>query len=168
MGLSAVLAELDGTGVPLCYLFHGSNGSDTTLSPAIPGSSTLILEQFLRPLKVAGFNPSFFGCDKDRAEISAIQRVWPNVRVQICFWHAKRAVRMKLQSSVRTSNLKYYQPQKAQMLVPTIEICWGSLPTCRPNGDHRYGRCQCASSSAEIQEHGRLETVSVVERNIFL
>lgn len=168
MGLSAVLAELDGTGVPLCYLFYGNNGSDKVSSSNVPGSTTSILEQFLRPLKDAGFNPSFFGCDKDKAEIIAIQRVWPSTKVQLCFWHAKRAIRMKLRSSEKSSTQRQYLPQNAQALVPTLEICWGSLPTHRPNGDHRYGRCHCASSTLEFEENGRLETASEAERDTVL
>lgn len=75
---------------------------------------------------------------------------------------------MKLQSSGKTSTQKHYHPQEAQTLVPMIEICWGSLPTRRPNDDHRYGRCKCPSSTVHLEEHGRLETVSVVERNTVL
>ncbi|KAI0995548.1 hypothetical protein K3495_g12631 [Podosphaera aphanis] len=83
MSLSAVLAELDGTGVPLCYLFLGIDTSSLSNS-VTPGATITILKQFLQPLKDAGYNPSFFGCDKDKAEISAIQYVWPNATIQLC------------------------------------------------------------------------------------
>ncbi|KAI0998729.1 hypothetical protein K3495_g9466 [Podosphaera aphanis] len=63
MSLSAVLAELDGTGVPLCYLFVGTASiSDQKLSSADgKGATTCILKQFLQPLKDAGYSPKFFG-----------------------------------------------------------------------------------------------------------
>lgn len=166
--MSAVLAELDGTGVPLCYLFYGNNGSDIASSSNVPGSSTSILEQFLKPLRDAGFNPSFFGCDKDKAEITAIQKVWPGITVQLCFWHAKRAIKMKLRSLGKTSTQKQYLPHNAQALIPTLEICRGSLPTRRPNGDHESGRCNCASSTLEFEEFGSLETTIVAERDTVL
>ena len=78
MSLSAVLAELDGTGVPLCYLLLGVNSSNSVSFSTPAGATTCILRQFLQPLKDYGFNPAFFGCDKDRAEISAIRLVWPS------------------------------------------------------------------------------------------
>ena len=168
MSLSAVLAELDGTGVPLCYLLLGINSSkpESTSTPA--GATTCILRQFLQPLKDYGFNPAFFGCDKDKAEISAIRLVWPNTKIQLCFWHAKRAIRNKLQDSGKTHTQKRYFPEEAKLLVPTLEICWGSNPTCRPDGEHRYNRCQCLSTTTEFDQLGRLETANVAERNTVL
>lgn len=168
MGLSAVLAELDGTGVPLCYLFLGVNPLDQASQSAVPSATTRILEQFLQPLKDAGYEPSFFGCDKDRAEISAIRRIWPSTTIQLCFWHAKRAIRKKLSDSKKTSTQKHYFPEKAKNLVTSLEICWGSYSTCRPDGEHRYNRCQCNSSSRSFDELGRLETDSVAERETVL
>ncbi|KAI0993450.1 hypothetical protein K3495_g14735 [Podosphaera aphanis] len=91
MSLSVVLAELDGTGVPLCYLFLGTASiSDQKLSSAdAKGATTCILKQFLQSLKDAGYSPKFFGCDKDNSEISAIRNVWPDATVQLCYWHTK-------------------------------------------------------------------------------
>ena len=74
MSLTAVLAELDGTGVPLCYLFVGTTNSNQVSKSADPGATTCILKQFLQPLKNAGYDPIFFDCDKDKAEISAIRQ----------------------------------------------------------------------------------------------
>lgn len=93
MSLSAVLVELNGTGVPLCYLFKGINDLDGVTKTVDSGASFCILTKFLEPLKDAGFSPSFSGCDKDQAEIKAIQLVWPTTTVQLCFWHAKRAIK---------------------------------------------------------------------------
>ncbi len=166
MSLSAVLAELDGTGVPLCYLFLGIDTSSLSNS-ATPGATITILKQFLQPLKDAGYNPSFFGCDKDKAEISAIQYVWPNATIQLCFWHAKRAIRKKLKDSGRTNTQKHYSPLQAKLFLPSLEVCWGSNPTNRP-GDHRYSRCQCTSTSVEFDQLGRPEATSVSDQEIVL
>ncbi|KAI0996126.1 hypothetical protein K3495_g12055 [Podosphaera aphanis] len=132
------------------------------------GSTTLILEKFLQPLKAVGFDPLFFGCDKDRAEISAMKQVWPDTTVQLCYWHAKRAIRKKLSDPKKTATQWHYFPHEAKALVPALEICWGSYPTRRPDGDHRYGHCQCPSSSKALVEFGRVETSEITERNIVL
>ena len=47
MDLYAVLAELDGTGVPMAYLFVEK---DTLTGTASSGTMTQVLDQFLRPL----------------------------------------------------------------------------------------------------------------------
>ena len=58
MQLFAVLAELDGTGVPLAYLFVER---DASCESALPGSLTQILDQVLRHLSRTGLNPAFVG-----------------------------------------------------------------------------------------------------------
>ncbi|KAI1000999.1 hypothetical protein K3495_g7199 [Podosphaera aphanis] len=170
MNLSAVLAELDGTGVPLCYLSIGTASiSDQKLSSAdAMGVTSCILKQLLQPLKDAGYSPTFFGCDKDNSEISAIRNVWPDATVQLCYWHAKRAIKKKLSDGRKTVTQANYNPEKARSFVPTLEICWGSYPTRRPDGDHRYGRCQCQSSKEPIAELGRIETVDEAEKDTIL
>lgn len=163
-----MLAEFDGTGVPLCYLFSGTKTPDQASKSTYPGATTCILEQFLQPLKDLGFAPTFFGCDKDRAEISAIRKIWPDTSVQLCFWHAKRAIRKRLGDAKKTMSQKSYFPAQAKSFVPTPEICWGSQPIRQPDDEHRYGRCQCASSTTEFSELGRLETGNIAERNTVL
>ena len=89
MTLFAVLAEVDGTGVPLAYCFVDTyKDNNKGIRHAEPGVTTAVLDQFLRPLQASGFNPTFFGTDKDFSEIVAIRQVWPTVTIQLCFWHA--------------------------------------------------------------------------------
>lgn len=135
MQLFAVLAELDGTGVPLAYLFVEK---DASCSSAFPGTLTQILDQYLRYLSQTGLVPAFVGCDKDKAEINAIQQVWPFCKVQLCFWHAKRAIQSRLKESKRSDPLAHYMPGDAKSLIPSLEICWGSHPTKRSDRNHRY------------------------------
>ncbi|KAH8656329.1 hypothetical protein BGZ61DRAFT_500287 [Ilyonectria robusta] len=143
MDLFAVLAEVDGTGVPLAYCFTELfKDNDRGVRRAKPGASTGILEQFLRPLQTSGFDPTFFGTDKDRTTI------------QLCCWHARRA--------------GDYKPEEAQAVIPDLEICWGSMPTRRPNGPHRYGRCTCPSKSTDIVSSGRVETSTSDEQDTVL
>ena len=57
--LFAVLAEFDGTGVPLAYLFVDRSVSSETAFSNTQGKMALILKQFLRHLKNMGMNPYF-------------------------------------------------------------------------------------------------------------
>lgn len=93
MHLFRVLAEFDGTGVPLAYLVVEKHTSDRIAST---GAITYILDQVLRPLLESELEPYFSGCVKDKSEIKAIQQIWPSAKVQLCFWHAKRAIQVKL------------------------------------------------------------------------
>lgn len=138
MELYSVLAELDGTGVPLAYMFVEKCGSTGSNRPMEDGAMTHVLDQFLRPLFLAGFTPSFFGCDKDKSEINAIKKVWPSVKIQLCFWHAKRAIKAKMRVINKADSLKFYQPCEAVNLIPSLEICWGSYQTNRSDEDHRH------------------------------
>ncbi|KAI0991125.1 hypothetical protein K3495_g17062, partial [Podosphaera aphanis] len=83
--LYAVLAELDGTGVPMAYLFFKK---DRLTGTAPTGAITQILVKFLRLLQERNIAPLFVGCDKDRSEINAIEQVWPLARIQLCNWYA--------------------------------------------------------------------------------
>jgi hypothetical protein len=100
MTLFAVLAEVDGTGVPLAYCFMDTyKDNNKGNRHAEPEAIIDILGQFLRPLQASGLDPTFLGTDKDMSEIFAIRQVWPNATIQLCYWHARRAIRAKLTSS---------------------------------------------------------------------
>ena len=160
---------IDGTGVPLAYCFLDVfEDNNCKVRRAEAGAITAVLARFLLPLRDSGFDPTFFGTDKDLSEIGAIRQVWPNTSIQLCYWHARRAVRTKLTSSRQTNTQGEYKPSDAQMLIPDLEICWGSIPTNRPNGDHRYGRCTCRSRSEKLVLQGRIETASGDEQDTVL
>jgi hypothetical protein len=121
MDLFAVLAEVDGTGVLLAYCFTQLfKDNDRGVRRTEPGALKAILEQFLRPLQASGFNPTFFGTDKDISEISAIRQIWPGTTIQLCYWHARRAVRTKLTSSRETNAQGDYKPSEAQAVIPDL------------------------------------------------
>ena len=123
-----------------------------------------ILKQFLRRIQQAGFSPTFFGTDKDVSEINAVKHVWPQAKHQLCYWHALRAVRTKLKDSSKSKILATYNPREAEKLVPGLEMCWGSVPTRRPDGPHRYQRCECPSSEIRFEETGKAEGLSTQEK----
>jgi hypothetical protein len=173
MDLFAVLAEVEGTGVPLAYCLvellkpPQANPAENKPVRADPGATTYIIQQFLERLKKFGFNPRCVAIDKDPSEIAAVTAVWPGAKIQLCYWHVKRAVSMKLNSSKSTKTQNHYRPDDAQKLIPDLEICWGSLPTRRPVS-HRFGDCQCPSKSDKISEIGRLEPATKEDRDTVL
>ncbi|KAI1001077.1 hypothetical protein K3495_g7120 [Podosphaera aphanis] len=150
MELNAVLAELDGAEAPMAYLFVEKNNSFGTSSPE---TMTQVIYQFLRALDNLGVN-AFVDCDKDKFEINAIEQVWPSARIQLCFWHAKRAVEMKLKKS-NANSLLHYSPGDAQVIVPSLEIFWGSIPVKRPDSNHIwFGFYQCKSKKIVFEGNG--------------
>ena len=168
MDLFAVLTEYDGTGIPVAYCFIETMIAQDGVRRVDPGALSRLLSQFLMPIRNAGFNPSFFGTDKDHSEITAVKQVWPDTTPQLCYWHAKRPIRSKLKSATKTMTQAHYWPAEAQELIPNLEMCWGSLPTHRPDGDHRYGRCQCPTRAVQFDEKGRMEPGTPAERETVL
>ena len=167
MDLFALLAEFDGSGFPLGYFFVETISVERD-RPSVAGALAGIIEQFLQVFKDSGLNPSFFGVDKDLSEIAAIKKVFKNAKIQLCFWHAKRAIRQKMRDASKTQTQAKYSPAEAQLLVPSLEICWGSMPTRRPRGDHFFERCQCPSRAQRFEEKSRLEPLTVEERDSIL
>ena len=138
MDLLSVLAELDGTGIPLAYCFVETILEQHTRYSG-QGALTGILDQLLRVLNSQVLDLAFFGVDKYFSQITAVQQVFPDTKVQLCFWHAKRAIRQKLQDASKTQIQAKHFPAKAQTLILSLEICWGSIPTRRLPGDHSFG-----------------------------
>lgn len=136
MELFGVLGELDGTGVPLAYMFVEKPRSADPTKRANPYEIARLLVLFLGGLKGFGFNPMFFGCDKDLSELLAIPEVWPGVKIQECYWHAQRALQTKLKASKATDQLGGYHPEECCDIIENFEICWGPLAERRPM-DHR-------------------------------
>ena len=72
--------------------------------------------------------PEFFLTDKDFAQISAVQRAWPSVKIQLCRWHMQRAIETKLKDSKKAQQI-IYNPLVAHekfsfietTFIPTIE-----------------------------------------------
>jgi len=153
--LYAVLVELDGTGVPLASLIARPT---TYRAPSTDAPLIQVLDLFFGKLRAAGFQPSFFGCDKDAAEIAAIHEVFPLSRVQLCYWHVLRAIRSKL-STYKSTSGHLYDPQSTQRIIPHLEMCWGSRIDKRPY-QHRHpsSECGCPSRNELAYEHAdRLE-----------
>ena len=83
--LFAVLAEVDGIGVPLAYCFVDVfKDNRKGKRNAEPGTIIDVLIHFLQALEGYHLNPTFFGIDKDSAEIFAASHVWPGQQYSAC------------------------------------------------------------------------------------
>ena len=91
--LYAIIGQINGTGFPMVYLFLDNVKKDD-------GIRTTILLEFFKQLQNRGLqNPEFFLTDKDWAQINAALSAWPNIKIQLCLWHLKRAVKKRLADS---------------------------------------------------------------------
>lgn len=124
--------------------------------------------KFIRPHKAIGFEPIFFGCDKDSVEISAINKSSQILRFSSAIGMRRGLLEKKLSDPGKTATQGYYFPLEANALVAAVEKFWGSCPTCRPDSDNRYGHSQCSPSSEVPVELGRVETNGITERNLVL
>ncbi len=102
---------------------------------------------------------------KTSQEIAAIIKdVFPDARIQLCYWHVLRAMRSKLKSFAATKG-HLYNPQEAKVLIPDLEICWGCRPEKRPAGHRHSEACGCRGKNANYSTPGRLEPMTVAERD---
>lgn len=164
--LFAVLAEADGAGVPIGYIFVEKRGVADSGRRSEDGAMTALIAEFLKQVWNAGFRPRFFGTDKDSAEISALGSIFSAAKHQLCWWHVKRAIRQKLKDSKPTDPLSSYFPEECEWIIPHFHTCWGSYHHRRPvHSSHFHGQCFCLSRSREFRGRGRLETSRVDERN---
>ena len=80
--LYSLLGELDNAGFPLTYCLL------STATAISSHKQTIALTAFLQQVQNKyNVTPSFTHVDKDFTEISALRRVWPGAKMQICLWH---------------------------------------------------------------------------------
>src|SRR4051812_27372154 len=97
------------------------------------------------------------------AEVSAIQRVLPEPQFSSAIGISEGQCE---QSWLTHQRQQYYHPLEAQKLIPDLEVCWGSIPTRQPDGDHRYERCECASKGIRFTDKARLEPSAEMHQTI--
>ncbi|KAL0945140.1 hypothetical protein HGRIS_004293 [Hohenbuehelia grisea] len=119
--LYSVLAEYDNTGFPLSYCLLSTAGAIDI------GKRTKALEAWTSVLRdTYGVIPHFVHVDKDMAEIGMSRAVWPHAKIQICWWHLRRAVRSRLGNTKLSTTP--YAPARAHAEFPFID------PEFRPTG----------------------------------
>lgn len=88
--LFALLGEAYGSGLPLAFLLISSNGVPS-------GAKERVIQEFLDKLVAKWkLKAAIILTDKDKIEINACRRALPNSKHQLCFWHAIRAVKVRL------------------------------------------------------------------------
>lgn len=90
--LYTVLGEYDNTGFPLSYCLL------STVAATEIGKRTKALTAWVTVLRDKyGVIPQFVHVDKDMAEIGSCRKTWLQAKIQLCWWHLRKAVRTRLQ-----------------------------------------------------------------------
>ena len=86
----ALMGEIHGSGIPLGFLFvHTNNGESHGKQKLIEAFLTFVQTSY-------ELNMSCALTDKDWSEINAFQTVFPDAKIQLCFWHCCVAVKKRL------------------------------------------------------------------------
>jgi hypothetical protein len=81
-----------------------------------------VYRRWMLELKKRGISPKFALVDKDFGEISAIQLVWDHeARPQLCLWHAKKAIDVRLLGGKNKKKTVYY-PLDAKEIIPSLDL----------------------------------------------
>ena len=79
-------------------------------------------------------NLKFFLTGKDLAQVNAARQVWPNIKVQLCLWHLKKAVNKRLADN-KLPKVNNYNAGLARMSVDFIDDTFVPLiNTCDKKG----------------------------------
>ncbi|CAK5267884.1 unnamed protein product [Mycena citricolor] len=113
--LYAIVAEANGTALPLAFVFTTSSGN------LAEGAKTRMLEQVLQAVGKKCPNICFVHSDKDLSEINAAQSVFPDAKHQLCMWHGPRYVKERLAENKLPA---HYDPRKAHQRFSFIDPTW--------------------------------------------
>ncbi|CAG8841962.1 10803_t:CDS:2, partial [Gigaspora margarita] len=112
--LYSILAVIDSTGFPISYLYI-SSGKNCDIY--------MILTEWFKAISNININNiKILLSDKDFSQISSVQAIWKDLRVQLCKWHIKRAIKQKLFSTKKGNNICY----NANKAHPVIDPRWNN------------------------------------------
>ncbi|KAF7426653.1 hypothetical protein PC9H_009022 [Pleurotus ostreatus] len=139
--LYSVLAEFDNAGFLLSYCLL------STASAIEIGKRTRALTRWTTMLRDRYcLNPEFVHVDKDMAEISMSRTVWASAKIQLCWWHLRKALRERLSRAKLTTTP--YNVEKAVGEFTFIDR--GFIPFGRTDsGEHEGG--QVDSDTVEME-----------------
>ena len=103
--LFGVIANFNGCGFPIAYMFLGVNDARVPEYERAPSRMDMI-ERFFRTLRRAGFAPVFMFSDKDLGQINGIENVFGANALRLCLWHIQRAVKLRLAGD-KVQNVRY-------------------------------------------------------------
>ncbi|KAL3690471.1 hypothetical protein R1sor_016780 [Riccia sorocarpa] len=122
----ALIGNLGGFGVPLCYLFYLKKTIVDEATPSVTqprGCRKGLLYDWMCKLREKGLRPAFFITDKDAGQIEAAQRAIPEMHVQLCLKHCLDAIERRMVALDRGTNP--YEPSAAHTVFPFIDPTWG-------------------------------------------
>ncbi|THV07112.1 hypothetical protein K435DRAFT_825684 [Dendrothele bispora CBS 962.96] len=113
--LYCVMAEDDNAGFPLSYCLL------STATSIEQRKRTKALCRWVRKLRDQwDVHPEFVHIDKDMAEIGMVRKVWPHAKIQLCWWHLRRAVRERLAKTKLSTTP--YNPIRARLEFSFIDV----------------------------------------------
>ncbi|KAG8900052.1 hypothetical protein FRC00_000052 [Tulasnella sp. 408] len=114
--ISALIAEGNGQGIPLGFIYTvGTDGTAKT------GAKKRLLIDFLDFYRARCPRITFTLTDKERAEVDAFRKVWPNAKHQCCYWHAIRYLETRLSENKPPGP---YDPRVASRKFDFIDPTW--------------------------------------------
>jgi len=111
--LYSIIGEYDNAGFPFSYCLL------STASSIAIGKRTTALEAWTKILREKyAIIPQFVHTDKDMAEIGMTRNIWPEAKIQLCWWHLRKAVRSRLETSKLSTSP--YNIERARAEFPFI------------------------------------------------
>ena len=127
----------------MAYLFLG-----TATNTA--GARTSALTQFFRTLYLNGLQSPEFLTDKDWAQINTARQTWPTTKIQLCYWHLRRAVKKRLADSSVNTNI--YDAEYANREVNFIDVNFHPFPRDQSTGIRSSQNCDVCFCPRELRE----------------
>ena len=113
--LYTVLVENDNSGFPVSYCFL------STAASTCPDKRKQSLHLWFSELRDQyKLNPKFMHVDKDMAEIGAILFTWVLIKIQLCWWHLREAIKRRLKK--KALGTTPYDPHQVRKEFPWIDV----------------------------------------------
>jgi hypothetical protein len=134
--LYSILGEYDNAGFPLSYCLL------STANAVEIGKRTRALQAWAQALRDKyGVIPVFVHVDKDMAEIGMSKHVWWESKIQLCWWHMRKAVRERLAKSKLSTSP--YNPKRAKQEFTFIDLTF--IPPGSADPDEHEGGARAPS-----------------------
>ncbi|CAG8701309.1 5282_t:CDS:2, partial [Ambispora leptoticha] len=82
------------------------------------------------------------GARTNFAQVSAAQKVWPNAKIQICFWHLKKAIKKRLTDNTYPKVINY-SSYSAHQVFEFIDIEFYPTPPSQMTPVQKKSFCFC-------------------------
>ena len=135
------MAKHDGTGYPIMYCLLS-----TATSTEIRKCTKALNKWASRLRDMYNINPDFCHLDKDMGEIGMAQGVWKMVKLQLCWWHMRKALRERL--AKRKLSTTPYNGEWAQEQFGFIDLQF--CPAGNADPEEYEGRIEDSASSSAV------------------